>query len=152
MDGFLLLSAALTPFLLLGMFHDARGAVSSAYGVGYCIFFCFLAGPDNLTHYDPTGFINDAIALVLSMLVTSLAFAVLLPPIAPWLRNRLLIDLRRASRARPAARACTRTASRFESGTRDLISRSTRSRQTEPDAAARRVALAVRGARSRATR
>jgi uncharacterized membrane protein YccC len=78
-DGFPLLCVALTPFLLLGVFMTTRPALAG-YGVGYCIFFCFLAGPDNVIHYDPTSFINDAMALVLSMLVSSAAFAVLLPP------------------------------------------------------------------------
>ncbi|HZZ12991.1 MAG TPA: FUSC family protein, partial [Paraburkholderia sp.] len=92
-DGFPLMCAALTPFLLLGVFMTTRPALAG-YGVGYCIFFCFLAGPDNVIHFDPSGTLNDAIALVLSMLVSSIAFAVLLPPSTPWLRNRLLVDLR----------------------------------------------------------
>jgi uncharacterized membrane protein YccC len=114
------LCAALTPFLLLGVFMTTRPALAG-YGVGYSIFFCFLAGPDNVIHYDPTSFMNDSMALVLSMLVSSIAFAVLLPPSTPWLRNRLLIDLRRqvvlASRA-----GLRRVRSRFESGARDLMS------------------------------
>jgi uncharacterized membrane protein YccC len=120
MDGFLLLSAALIPFLLLGMFLSTRRSLVGV-GVGYCIFFCFLAGPDNLTHYDPTGFINDAIALVLSMLVSSLAFAVLLPTDAPWLRRLLMRDLRREVVLGCRARV-TGLATRFESRTRDLLS------------------------------
>jgi uncharacterized membrane protein YccC len=118
-DGFALLCAALTPFLLFGVYMTTRPLLAG-YGVGYCIFFCFLAGPDNLMHYDPSAFMNDAMALVLSMLVSSIAFAVLLPPSTPWLRNRLLVDLRRqvvlASRA-----GLRRVRSRFESGARDLM-------------------------------
>ncbi|SOE57376.1 Uncharacterized membrane protein YccC [Burkholderia sp. OK233] len=130
-DGFPLLCAALTPFLLLGVFMTTRPALAG-YGVGYCIFFCFLAGPDNLIHYDPSGTINDAIALVLSMLVCAIAFAVLLPPSTPWLRNRLLMDLRRqvalASRA-----GMRRVRSRFESGARDLMSQINALAQNEPE-------------------
>ena len=130
-DGFPLLCAALTPFLLLGVFMTTRPALAG-YGVGYCIFFCFLAGPDNVIHYDPSGTINDAIALVLSMLVSSIAFAVLLPPSTPWLRNRLLMDLRRqvvlASRA-----GMRRLRSRFESGARDLMFQINALAQNEPE-------------------
>ncbi|KPD15237.1 fusaric acid resistance protein [Burkholderia sp. ST111] len=130
-DGFPLLCATLTPFLLLGVFMTTRPALAG-YGVGYCIFFCFLAGPDNLIHYDPSGTINDAIALVLSMLVCAVAFAVLLPPSTPWLRNRLLVDLRRqvalASRA-----GMRRVRSRFESGARDLMSQINALAQNEPE-------------------
>ncbi|MFT4064145.1 FUSC family protein [Paraburkholderia sp.] len=118
-DGFAMLCVALTPFLLLGVFMTTRPKLAG-YGVGYCIFFCFLAGPDNVMHYDPSAFMNDALALVLSMLVSSIAFAVLLPPSTPWLRNRLLVDLRRqvvlAGRA-----GLARVRSRFESGARDLM-------------------------------
>ena len=130
-DGFPLLCAALTPFLLLGVFMTTRPALAG-YGVGYCIFFCFLAGPDNVIHYDPSSFMNDAMALVLSMLVASIAFAVLLPPSTPWLRNRLLVDLRRqvvlASRA-----GLRRVRSRFESGARDLMFQINALAQHEPE-------------------
>ncbi|ACC70765.1 FUSC family protein [Paraburkholderia phymatum] len=121
-DGFALLCAALTPFLALGVWLTTRPKLAG-YGVGYCIFFCFLAGPDNLIRYDPSSFINDAMALVLSMLVASIAFAVLLPPSTPWLRNRLLADLRAqvvlACRGRIGRLWRLRT--RFESGARDLM-------------------------------
>jgi uncharacterized membrane protein YccC len=113
------LCAALTPFLTFGVFMTTRPKLAG-YGVGYCIFFCFLAGPDNLEIYEPVSFMNDALALVLSMFVTAVAFAVLLPPSTPWLRNRLVADLRRhvvtGCRGRLAG---LRT--RFESGARDLM-------------------------------
>ena len=118
-DGFPLLCAALTPFLLLGAYMTARPKLAG-YGVGYCIFFCFLAGPDNLIQYDPTSFMNDALALVLSMLVTSITFSVLLPPSTPWLRNRLFVDLRRQV-AMGCHASLSRVRSRFESGARDLM-------------------------------
>jgi uncharacterized membrane protein YccC len=119
-DGFPLLAIALTPFLLLGVFMTTRPKLAG-FGVGYCIFFCFLAGPDNVIHYDPTSFMNDALALVTSMLVASIAFAVLLPPSTPWMRNRLLDDLRRQVVLTCHGRL-TRLRSRFESGARDLMS------------------------------
>ncbi|CAG4890318.1 FUSC family protein [Paraburkholderia gardini] len=118
-DGFPLLALTLTPFLLLGVFMTTRPKLAG-YGVGYCIFFCFLAGPDNLIHYDPTSFMNDALALVMSLLVSSIAFAVLLPPSTPWLRNRLFHDLRRQVLLSCHGRLA-RLRSRFESGARDLM-------------------------------
>ncbi|WP_250472083.1 FUSC family protein [Caballeronia sp. GAFFF1] len=120
MDGFVLMCVALVPALLLGTFLSTRRAVAGV-GIGYCIFFCFLAGPDNLVHYDPTGLMNDAIALVLSMIVSAVAFAIILPTDAPWLRRLLLADLRRevvlARRGR-----LRNVATRFESRTRDVLS------------------------------
>jgi uncharacterized membrane protein YccC len=120
MEGFMLLSVALVPFLMLGAFLITRRGMTG-YGVGFCVFFCFLAGPDNVIQYDPSGFINDAIALVISMLVSAMAFAVLLPTNAPWLRRLLMRELRRqvvtASKDR-----LNGLAMRFESGARDLLS------------------------------
>jgi uncharacterized membrane protein YccC len=130
-DGFPLLCVVLTPCLALGVFMTTRPKLLG-YGFGYCVFFCTLAGPDNLFHYDPTAFINDAIALVLSMLVTSVACATLLPPSIPWMRNRLLIDLRRQVVAASQA-GLTRLRSRFESGTRDLMFQINALAENEPD-------------------
>jgi uncharacterized membrane protein YccC len=118
-DGFPLLALVLTPCLLLGVYMTTKPKLAG-YGIGYCIFFCFLAGPDNLVHYDPMSFMNDALALVTSMLVASIAFAVLLPPSTPWLRNRLLDDLRRQVVMTCHARLA-RLRTRFESGARDLM-------------------------------
>ena len=130
-DGFALLCAALTPFLLLGVFMTTSPALAG-YGAGYLIFFSFLAGPDNVMHYDPSAFMNDALALVLSMLVSSIAFAVLLPPSTPWLRNRLLVDLRRQVVLASSA-GLRRVRSRFESGARDLMFQINALAQNEPE-------------------
>ncbi|WDD94437.1 FUSC family protein [Burkholderia sp. FERM BP-3421] len=118
-DGFVMLCAALVPFLSIGIFMSVRPKLAG-YGMGYLIFFCTLAGPENVTHYDPTGFMNDALALILSMLVSAVAFAVLFPPAGPWLKRRLFADLRHQAVAACRARlAGLRT--RFESGARDLM-------------------------------
>ena len=146
-DGFLLLSAALVPFLLLGTYLSTRRSLVGV-GIGYCIFFCFLAGPDNLTHYDPTGFINDAIALVLSMLVSSIAFAVLLPTDAPWLRRLLMSDLRReVVHALPRAPHEARDALRKPHARPAFADQ--RARRGPARLAARGLAVALRRARSR---
>jgi len=118
-DGFPLLCVALAPFLLLGVWMTTRPKLAG-YGVGYCIYFCFLAGPDNLIVYDPMSFMNDALALVLSMLATAFAFAVLLPPSSTWMRRRLLVDLRRQAVSVARGRLAG-LRSRFESGTRDMM-------------------------------
>jgi uncharacterized membrane protein YccC len=131
-DGFPLLCAALTPFLAFGIFLASRPG-KAGYGAGYLIFFCTLAGPDNVINYDPSGVINDAIALVLSTVVAALAFSLLLPPATPWLRKHLCADLRRQ-----VLTAChaglERVRSRFESGTRDLAYQAHVLAEGEPDA------------------
>jgi len=124
-DGFPMLCVALAPALAFGVFLTTRPAYAG-YGMGYCIFLCFLAGPDNVVQYNPVGYMNDALALVLSMVVTALAFAVFLPPSTPWLRKRLVANLRgqavHACRARGFGRGgLTGLRNRFESGARDLM-------------------------------
>ncbi|MEM5325427.1 FUSC family protein [Paraburkholderia sp. JHI2823] len=118
-DGFAMLCVALAPALAFGVFLTTRPKYAGC-GVGYCIFLCFLAGPDNVVQYNPGSYMNDAMALVASMAVSALAFAVLLPPSTPWLRERLLADLRGG-----AVQACrarlTGLRNRFESGARDLM-------------------------------
>ncbi|HGL4260271.1 FUSC family protein [Burkholderia dolosa] len=130
-DGFPLLCAALAPLLAIGIFMTLKPKLAG-YGMGYLIFFSFLAGPDNVTHYDPSSFMNDALALVLSMLVSAIAFAVLFPPTAPWLKKRLLADLRDQVVAACHARlAGLRT--RFESGARDLMHQAHTLSADQPD-------------------
>ncbi|VWB44646.1 FUSC family protein [Burkholderia lata] len=118
-DGFPLLCVVLAPPLALGCWMTTRPSLAG-YGIGYCIYFCFLTGPDNVVAYDPTSFMNDAIALVLSMLMASVAFELFLPPTTHGLRKHLLADLRRQ-----VVFACTGSAAtlrmRFESRTRDLM-------------------------------
>lgn len=124
-DGFPMLCVALAPALAFGVFLTTRPAYAG-YGMGYCIFLCFLAGPDNVVQYNPVGYMNDALALVLSMVVTALAFAVFLPPSTPWLKKRLVANLRGQAVHACSARwigmsGLTGLRNRFESGTRDLM-------------------------------
>ena len=118
-DSFPMLALVLAPALAFGVYLTTRPRYAG-YGLGYCIFLCFLAGPDNVVHYDPSAYLNDALALLVAMIVSALAFAVFLPPSANWLRSRLLADLRgqvvHACRAR-----LTRVRHHFESGARDLM-------------------------------
>lgn len=131
-DGFVLLCLALAAPLALGILLTTRPTLAG-YGAGYCIFFCVLAGPDNVMHYDPAGYMNDALALLVSMAASALAFAVLLPPSAPWLRRHLIAELRRqvvlACRA-PLARV----RSRFETRARDLAFQAHALTTNAPDA------------------
>ncbi|HEV3106021.1 MAG TPA: FUSC family protein, partial [Trinickia sp.] len=117
-DGFPLLCAALAPPLAFGVFLSTRPKFAG-YGTGLCIFFCVLAGPDNLNHYDAADFVNQALAFVLAMSAAALAFALLLPPSTPWMRSHLLNDLRRQVVLACAA-PLARVRARFESRARDI--------------------------------
>lgn len=118
-DGFPLLCAVLAPVLACGAFLAAQRRVAG-YGVGFSVFFCLLAGPDNVITYAPDLLINNGIAVVVSMLVAALAFAIVFPPHMGWLIARMGADLRKQ-----VALACTGNpdglAQRFQSGTHDLM-------------------------------
>ncbi|MGF6727827.1 putative membrane protein YccC [Paraburkholderia sp. GAS41] len=92
-DGFPLLCVTLAPALTLGAFVAMRPGISG-YGVGFSVFFCLLAGPDNVVNYQPDLLINNGIALVAAMLVASLAFAVIFPAQMPWLIGKIKGTLR----------------------------------------------------------
>jgi uncharacterized membrane protein YccC len=119
-DGFVMLCVVLLPPLVFGCWMTTQPQLAG-YGIGYCIYFCFLAGPDNLVHYDPAAYLNDAIALSMSMFAASVAHALILPASSPWIRKYLVDDLRRqVAFACKGAMAMLR--SRFESRVRDLMS------------------------------
>lgn len=118
-DGFPLLCAVLVPVLGIGPFLAMRPG-KAGFGLGYAVFFCLLAGPDNVIAYLPDLEINNGIALVIAMLGCSVVFAVVFPMQMPWLTNRIGRDLRQQVNL-----ACTGElpglGQRFQSSTRDLM-------------------------------
>ncbi|HTR06538.1 MAG TPA: FUSC family protein [Paraburkholderia sp.] len=118
-DGFPLLCASLVPVLAMGAFLATRPRVAG-YGVGFSVFFCLLAGPDNVIVYTPDLLINNGIAVVAAMLVASLGFAVVFPPHMNWLVERMCVSLRGQ-----VVLACLGEleglGQRFQSGTHDLM-------------------------------
>ncbi|PQV47917.1 putative membrane protein YccC [Paraburkholderia sp. BL21I4N1] len=117
-DGFPLLCATLAPVLALGAFIATRKR-AVGYGIGFSVFFCLLAGPDNVVTYAPDLLINNGIALTASMLVAALAFAVILPADMPWLVERIMGDLR-AQVVSACNDALPGLNQRFQSSTHDL--------------------------------
>ncbi|WP_310634061.1 FUSC family protein [Paraburkholderia sp.] len=92
-DGFPLLCAALAPVLALGAFLATRPRIAG-FGVGFSVFLCLLAGPDNVISYTPDLLINNGLAVVAAMVVAALAFAVVFPPHMNWLVARMCVALR----------------------------------------------------------
>jgi uncharacterized membrane protein YccC len=117
-DGYVLLCVVLAPALIFGVYMTTRPG-GMGFGLGYCISFCVLAGPDNMMNYNVEGVLNDALGLVISMIIVTVASAVIFPPARPWLRKRLLRDL-----LGQVVVACSRRLPRarlpLESHTRDL--------------------------------
>lgn len=118
-DGSPLLCVALAPPLAFGAFLVMRHG-TSGYGVGFCVFFCLLAGPDNVIVYTPDLLINNGIAVVAGMLVSCLVFTVIFPTEMPWRIEKMKRDLRRQ-----VVFACMGALSglnqQFQSSTHDLM-------------------------------
>ncbi|EJL85270.1 putative membrane protein [Herbaspirillum sp. CF444] len=119
LDGFWMLAAALTPVLMLAVLLTTKPTLAG-YGLGICIFFPFVAVPDNLAHFNAAGYLNECIALMVSLVVTTVAFMLLLPPTTNWTVRHLEKLLRKQ-----VVQACfgklAHLALQFESGTRDLM-------------------------------
>ncbi|MBR8059635.1 FUSC family protein [Burkholderia dolosa] len=118
-DGFPLLCAALAPVLGVGAFLAMRPGLSG-YGVGFAVFFCLLAGPDNTIVYTPDVLINNGLAIVVAMLACAIVFAVVFPTRMRWLVGRIAHDLR-GQVALACEGARDGLAQRFQSSTHDLM-------------------------------
>ncbi|ASW00622.1 FUSC family protein [Paraburkholderia aromaticivorans] len=119
-DGFPLLCVTLAPVLALGAFVATR-KLAAGYGVGFSVFFCLLAGPDNVVTYAPDLVINNGLALTASLLLAALVFVIVFPADMPWLVGKIMGDLRAQ-----AVSACKDELpglnQRFQSRTHDLTS------------------------------
>ncbi|WP_225775225.1 FUSC family protein [Pseudomonas sp. Marseille-Q5115] len=118
-DGFALLCLVLAPVFAFGAFLASRPPLAG-YGLGLLIFFSIGSVPDNLTVYNPYGFINDYIAMVIGMLICAAAGAIILPPNAGWMWRRLESELRRLMVFAVSGES-RRLASSFESRARDIV-------------------------------
>ncbi|SAK97548.1 fusaric acid resistance protein [Caballeronia fortuita] len=119
-DGAALLCAMLAAPLAAGAWLAMRPA-SAGFGIGFCVFFCLLAVPDNRIVYDPGLLLNNGLAAVIAMLGAAIACAVLVPPRTQWLVNKTL-DALRAQAALACEGKLAGIGERFHSGTHDLMS------------------------------
>ncbi|RDJ98866.1 FUSC family protein [Paraburkholderia lacunae] len=119
-DGFPLLCTTLAPVLALGAFIATR-KLASGYGIGFAVFFCLLAGPDNVVTYAPDLLINNGIAVTASLLLAAIVFVVVFPAGMPWLTERIKGDLR-AQVVFACEGELQGLNQRFQSSTHDLTS------------------------------
>ena len=119
LDGFPLLAAAMTPFIMIGVKLVANPA-TAGIGAGYNIMFGSTIGVENVTRFDAPGLLNDGFAALLGAAVATLVFALLVPVGSRRLRLHLVRSLRRRTLL-----ACFGRMSglrhRFENSTRDLL-------------------------------
>jgi len=118
-DGFALLCVVLAPVVVLGTYVASRRK-GGGFGTGFLVFFCLLAGPDNVASYAPETLMNNGVAVVLALLAASLCFALVCPPNAAWLVERTQRELR-AQVARACEGRLVGLNHRFHASTHDLM-------------------------------
>lgn len=119
LDGFLLLSAALVPFLMLGPYIIAHPKWA-AIGTGYVVFFCAMLSPANPMVFNPVGILNEGGAALLGTAIAGLVFMTLVPATGAWHKRRMAGQIRRqvvmvCSTPLPGLR------NRFESAAYDML-------------------------------
>jgi len=94
-DGFAMLIIATLPFLLLGPYLTTRNHTLPGVGAGYTLGYVYILALKNPMVYDPTRFLNDAIAQVVGMAMTAVFF-IFVPAVTGslWQRRRQLVQLR----------------------------------------------------------
>jgi uncharacterized membrane protein YccC len=129
LDGYGLLVAGVLPFLVAGVVLMASPRWGGL-GLGWALGLIYILAFKNMQAYDPTHFINDAIAQVIGLMAAVVSFVVIPSAIGTaWLRRRQLAQLR--SQVALAAEApLPGLRHRFESINHDLFSQVVA--QTEP--------------------
>ncbi|WP_266169201.1 FUSC family protein [Dyella subtropica] len=119
-DGFTMLIIATLPFLLIGPYLSTRNTLPGV-GAGYTLGYVYILALKNPMVYDPTHFLNDAIAQVVGLGLTAVAF-VFVPAVtgSGWQRRRQLVQLRRQV-VLAASAPLEGLLYRFESVNRDLF-------------------------------
>lgn len=119
-DGFPSLVAVSAAFLLIGPYLSTRDTLPGV-GAGYTLGFVYILALKNPMVYDPTHFLNDAIAQVAGIALSGIAF-VFVPAVTGtgWQRGRQLRRLRELV-ALAASAPLEGLAWRFESVSRDLF-------------------------------
>lgn len=119
-DGFPMLIAATAGFMLIGPYLSTRDTLPGV-GAGYTLGFVYILALKNPMVYDPTHFLNDAIAQVAGLALSGVAF-VFVPKVTGtgWQRARQLRRLR-AQVTLAATEPLPGLAYRFESVSRDLF-------------------------------
>jgi uncharacterized membrane protein YccC len=119
-DGFAMLICATAGLLLIGPYLATRDTLPGV-GAGYTLGFVYILALKNPMAYDPTHFLNDAIAQVAGLLLSGMAFMVM-PGVTgtQWQRSRQL-RLLREQVTLAASAPLTGLAWRFESVSRDLL-------------------------------
>ncbi len=118
LDGFILMAAGLSPFLLIGTYLMSRPS-TMGLGSGYCLMFLVSLSITGSMQYDIVGLLNGGVAQIIGVAVAAIAFSVLFPANVAWHVRRIETTLwRELAIARHQPLPDLRH--RFESGVRHM--------------------------------
>lgn len=108
-SGFPLMVLIYVAFLMPGAIAFMNPKVSLA-GLAYCVNFLGTSRPLNLMNYDIVSFINNAVASVIALCFSVLAYQLFMPPDPPAARRyvvyRIRLGIERISQWTPIPKAC----------------------------------------------
>ena len=118
-DGYPMLVLAMLPPLLLGTYISTNPK-KAGVGIGINLFVATVVTPVNLMHVDGAAYLNNALALILGVVLAYVIFAVVLPEHTMGQRDHVATALwREALRTCVAGRR--RLRQRFDNRVRDLL-------------------------------
>lgn len=120
LDGFAPLAAALALFVAVGSYLNTF-APTAAFGLGFGIYFCFLANVTNPGVYAPAATLDSGFSSILGIAAASLAYAVVAPYGGDWATGRYLRQLRRLVSVDACFGDLAGLMPRFDAGIRDFM-------------------------------
>ncbi|MFD1557190.1 FUSC family protein [Paraburkholderia silviterrae] len=94
LDSFVLLAAAIAPFIMIGSYLNTWPKTAT-FGLGFNIYFCFLSNLTNPSVYSPTSTLDAGFSAMLGIAAASLAYSVVAPYAGDWVTGLYLRQLRK---------------------------------------------------------
>ncbi|WP_434666768.1 FUSC family protein [Paraburkholderia sp. A3BS-1L] len=120
LDGFVLLAAAIAPFIMIGSYLNSWPKTATI-GLGFNIYFCFLSNLTNPSIYSPTSILDAGFSAMLGIAAASLAYSVVAPYAGEWVTGLYLRQLRKLVAHAACDDPLDGLRSRFDSGVRDFV-------------------------------
>lgn len=120
LDGFLLLAAAITPFILAGSYLTTWPRTATI-GLGFNIYFCFLSNLTNPSVYSPASTLDAGFSTIIGIAAASLAYSFVAPYAGEWVTGLYLNQLRRLVAHVACDGPLAGMRLRFDSGVRDFV-------------------------------
>ncbi|WP_420212135.1 FUSC family protein [Burkholderia aenigmatica] len=120
LEGFVPLATALALFVAVGAYLNTF-APTAGFGLGFGIYFCFLANVSNPGVYAPATTLDAGFSSILGIVAASLAYSVVAPYGGDWAIGRYLRQLKRLVSVDACFGNLNGLMPRFDAGVRDFM-------------------------------